>query len=48
MCRYEQILPKVVAKGYTQQQLDTCLDDYERLDVWRVSNNRMEIRINDS
>ncbi|PRP83767.1 hypothetical protein PROFUN_08965 [Planoprotostelium fungivorum] len=45
---YEQILPKVVAKGYTQQQLDTCLDDYERLDVWRVSNNRMEIRINDS
>jgi DNA replication licensing factor MCM7 len=40
---YDEVLPRVVAKGYTQQQLDNCLDEYEQLNVWQLGHNRAQI-----
>ena len=31
------IIPRVIAKGYTQQQLKKCLDEYENFGVWTVA-----------
>ena len=41
--RYDEILPRVLAKGYTQQQLNTCLDEYDGLEVLQVSHDRASI-----
>jgi DNA replication licensing factor MCM7 len=41
--QYADVVPRVVAKGYTQQQLEDCLNEYEKLSVWQISGNRQEI-----
>lgn len=40
----DEIIPRIVAKGFTQQQLDTCLDEYETLNVWQISHNRAQLK----
>jgi DNA replication licensing factor MCM7 len=40
-----EVAPRVFAKGYTQQQLDQCLKEYEDLNVWQISGNRTQIRL---
>jgi len=40
---YEDLLPVVLARGYSQQQLDQTLEMYERLEIWIVSANRRTI-----
>eukprot|EP01116_Phalansterium_solitarium_P025658 TRINITY_DN9920_c0_g1_i1.p1 TRINITY_DN9920_c0_g1~~TRINITY_DN9920_c0_g1_i1.p1 ORF type:complete len:736 (-),score=269.28 TRINITY_DN9920_c0_g1_i1:76-2283(-) len=40
---YDDIVQKVIAKGYTQVQLDQCLHEYEQIDVLVVSENKREI-----
>jgi DNA replication licensing factor MCM7 len=42
---YDEALQRVLHKGFTQQDMDQCLAEYERLDVWIVSKNRREIRL---
>ena len=32
-------------QGYRQQQLDECLDEYESLNVWSLTENRRRITI---
>jgi DNA replication licensing factor MCM7 len=41
--KMSDILPRVIAKGYTQQQLDSCLQDYSNLNVWQYSENKNEL-----
>lgn len=41
--KMSEILPRVIAKGYTQQQLDSCLQDYSNLNVWHFSENKNEL-----
>lgn len=41
---YDDVLRRVLAKGYTQNQLNNCLTEYERIDVWQLSAHSREIR----
>lgn len=34
------IIPRVLAKGFTQNQLQQCLDEYERFQVWTVASDQ--------
>ncbi len=45
--QYDDVVPRVFAKGYTQQQLDQCLNEYERINVWQINQNRTQIRFAD-
>ena len=38
------ILPKVLSRGRTREDLDHCIDEYEKLDVWFVDSARTIIR----
>eukprot|EP00004_Rigifila_ramosa_P020187 TRINITY_DN5225_c0_g1_i1.p1 TRINITY_DN5225_c0_g1~~TRINITY_DN5225_c0_g1_i1.p1 ORF type:complete len:609 (-),score=162.88 TRINITY_DN5225_c0_g1_i1:32-1858(-) len=38
------ILPQILAKGFTQKNLDDTLADYEALGVWQISTDRSRIR----
>jgi DNA replication licensing factor MCM7 len=38
------VLPRVLAAGYTQEQLDVCLEQYAAIDVWHISNDRSTIQ----
>lgn len=42
--RYEEILPRVLAK-YTRQQLDETLQQYENIAVLLVDSNRTKITL---
>ncbi|MDP2436577.1 MAG: AAA family ATPase [archaeon] len=41
---HSEILPRVLAVGYTQDQLEQCLTVYEQIDVWHVSRDRSTIQ----
>eukprot|EP01028_Stygiella_incarcerata_P001710 TRINITY_DN1314_c0_g1_i1.p1 TRINITY_DN1314_c0_g1~~TRINITY_DN1314_c0_g1_i1.p1 ORF type:complete len:756 (+),score=209.29 TRINITY_DN1314_c0_g1_i1:252-2270(+) len=38
------ILPKVLARGYTEAQLNQCLHEYEDINVFQMNMDRTEIR----
>ena len=38
-----EIIPRVLAKGFTQQQLNQCLDEYERFQVWTVASDQSSL-----
>jgi len=40
----QDILPKVLSRGRTQEDLDRCLDEYEELNVWELIHNRTVVR----
>ncbi len=42
--RIADILPRVLARGYRQNDIDACLDEYQELNVWSVSESRDEVR----
>ena len=42
------ILPMVLSRGRTQQDLDECIEAYENLNVWFVNDARTLIRFIDA
>lgn len=42
--RYDEILPRVLAHGLTQANLDSCLTTYEQLSIWVVNYDRTSVR----
>jgi len=38
------VLAKVLAKGYTQSQLEDCLREYEELNIWCYDPDKRIIR----
>jgi DNA replication licensing factor MCM7 len=38
------ILPKVLSRGRTQEDLDKCLDEYEAINVWELLSGRTIVR----
>jgi DNA replication licensing factor MCM7 len=38
---YDDVLPRVLAKGYSQQQLMACIKEYEQLGVWLWDNTKI-------
>jgi len=42
------ILPMVLSRGRTQEDLDNCIKEYEDLNVWFVDDARTMIRFIDS
>ena len=41
--RFDEARQRILAKGYTPNQFDECLDEYERLNVWQVNQSRTRI-----
>ena len=41
--RFDDARQRILAKGYTPDQFDECLDEYERLNVWQVNQSRTRI-----
>ena len=41
--RFDEARQRILAKGYTPNQFDECLDVYERLNVWQVNQSRTRI-----
>ncbi len=41
--RFDEARQRILAKGYTPDQFDKCLDEYERLNVWGVNLSRTRI-----
>jgi len=41
--RFDDARQRILAKGYTPNQFDECLDEYERLNVWQVNQSRTRI-----
>ena len=39
-----EILPKVLSRGRTKEDLERCMGEYEELDVWQVNADRTIIR----
>lgn len=40
---YHDLLPRILAKGYTEDQFNRCLDEYEKYEVWKVSSDRQSL-----
>jgi len=38
------VLPMVLARGRTQEDLRECIDEYAKLDVWMVNDSKTIIR----
>ena len=36
---FDDARQRILAKGYTPDQFDECLDEYERLNVWQVNQS---------
>ena len=41
--RFDEARQRILAKGYTPDQFEQCLDEYERLNVWQVNQSRTRI-----
>lgn len=41
--KVSDIMEKCTTKGYTADQVDKCIEDYERLNVWQVNQTRTKI-----
>ena len=42
------ILPMVLSRGRTQEDLENCLEEYESLNVWFVNDSRTILRFVES
>eukprot|EP01156_Anaeramoeba_ignava_P018184 Anaeramoba_ignava/a91041_71.p1 GENE.a91041_71~~a91041_71.p1 ORF type:complete len:1261 (+),score=417.83 a91041_71:249-3785(+) len=42
--KYEDILPRVLSRGFTQNQLDNCLEEYEKWNILQLNSNRTIIK----
>jgi hypothetical protein len=45
--RFGEVLRRVVAQGFTNEQLQQCLKEYEALDILQVAANRSTIKMID-
>ena len=41
--RFDEARQRILAKDYTPNEFDECLDEYERLNVWQVNQSRTRI-----
>ncbi|XP_044751759.1 DNA replication licensing factor Mcm7 [Coccinella septempunctata] len=41
--KISDIMEKCVSRGYTDQQIETCIDEYEELNVWQVNQSKTKI-----
>ena len=41
--KYADVEPAVIHRGYTQEQLNECLEEYANLNVWHVNASRTQI-----
>ncbi len=41
--RFDEARQRILAKGYTPDQFEQCLDEYERLNVWQINQSRTRI-----
>lgn len=39
-----EIMDRCVTAGHTPDQVDKCLDEYEKLNVWQLNQNRTCLR----
>jgi DNA replication licensing factor MCM7 len=37
------VLEKCVSKGHNRDQVDSCIEEYEELNVWQVNQTRTKI-----
>jgi DNA replication licensing factor MCM7 len=42
--KYDDILRRIIAKGYTERDLTQCLTEYSNLNIWQVDDSRENIR----
>ena len=42
--KYEEVLRRIIAMGQTEENLLKCLDEYSKLKIWLVDENREWIR----
>ena len=42
--KYGDILEQIKAKGYSEQNLLTCIKDYEKNGVWEMKDKRSKLR----
>ena len=40
---YAAVERTLLTKGFTQDQIESCLDEYESIDVWKVNASRTQI-----
>jgi len=38
------VIQRILAKGYRDNDVEACLSEYEELNVWKVSESREEVR----
>ena len=38
---YAAVERTLLTKGFTQEQIESCLDEYESIDVWKINNKQM-------
>lgn len=43
MVKVSDVMERCTTKGYKPDQVDECLEDYEKLNVWQVNQTRTEI-----
>ncbi|KAK9870461.1 hypothetical protein WA026_008021 [Henosepilachna vigintioctopunctata] len=41
--KIDEIVAKCVSKGYNPQQVDTCIEEYEELNIWHVNQSKTKI-----
>jgi DNA replication licensing factor MCM7 len=41
--RFEEARQSVLAKGFSPDQFEECLEEYERLNVWQINQSRTRI-----
>ena len=41
--RFDEARQHILARGYTPDQFEDCLQEYERLNVWQVNQSRTRI-----
>ena len=43
VARFDEARQRILAKGFTPDQFEQCLDEYQRLNVWQVNQSRTRI-----
>jgi DNA replication licensing factor MCM7 len=41
--RFDEARQRILAKGYTPDHFEQCLEEYERLNVWHINQSRTRI-----
>ena len=42
-CRLQEAQQRCLTKGFTPDQFDACLGEYEDLNVWQINSNKTRI-----